>query len=545
MVTPVRGPDGAYRARKRLPADVREEYGRLYGPRHEAKFFRPASTKPHEAKREFCEWLAEVESRIDAIRKQRKGEGIALTHQQARALAGDWYKWFVARHPLSDRAHWEHLRENIHEALRAAVGEARWEAAENPDDLCREDEELKTAIHAVFADAGETAQFFQLKCIVPDNEARRQFLDILYDDLAHALKYLIRTADGDYSPDQYRERFPRFEGTDNGETPLQLFERWVVERKPALSSVETWGYVFRAMSKHFEGRSAASIIVDEARQWLKSRITEERSAGTVRGTDLRASNTVFDWAAEHKYVTANPFKGVKITVPKQRRTRDTKAFRPDEYRMILKAAHDVADTHTTFGAAKRWVPWLCAYTGARSGEITQLRKRDVVQREGIWAIEITPDAGTVKNRQARTVPVHEYLITQGFVKFAQGHRDGPLFYTPAPKGQNDDPLTAKKPRSVQIRQRLAAWVRELGVTDPELRPNHAWRHTFKQIADRYGISVRVSDAITGHAPASVGQAYGAPTLEDMADAMKKFPRYKLEAKAQNAEMVQEEARNED
>jgi hypothetical protein len=78
-----------------------------------------------------------------------------------------------------------------------------------------------------------------------------------------------------------------------------------------------------------------------------------------------------------------------------------------------------------------------------------------------------------------------------------------------------------------MRQRLAAWVRQLGVKDQELQPNHAWRHSFKQIADRHGITDRVSDAITGHAPATVGRSYGAPTLEDMAHAMKKFPRYDL------------------
>jgi len=45
--------NGNYRARKRLPDNVREEYGRLYGARHEAKFFAPKSIKSHEAKRLF------------------------------------------------------------------------------------------------------------------------------------------------------------------------------------------------------------------------------------------------------------------------------------------------------------------------------------------------------------------------------------------------------------------------------------------------------------------------------------------------------------
>ena len=73
----------------------------------------------------------------------------------------------------------------------------------------------------------------------------------------------------------------------------------------------------------------------------------------------------------------------------------------------------------------------------------------------------------------------------------------------------------------------AEWVREIGVDDAELRPNHAWRHTFKQIADRSGISERVSDAITGHAPLNGARSYGQPTVIDMAEARKRFPQYRL------------------
>ena len=447
MVTLSQDSGGNYKARKRLPDDVREEYGRQYRARHEAKFFRPASTKPHEAKRDFSEWVAEVESRIDTIRKQRKGEGIALTRQQARALAGEWYEWFVARHPLNDTETWEQVRDDIHEALRKAVGEARWEETRNPDDLWREDEELRKAIRPVLGDAGETAQFLAMKALVLNNEARDQFLDFLYEDLAQALKRLIRTAEGDYSPDNYRERFPKFEGADNGETPTQLFEQWVSERRPAAATVESWRYVFSAMCEHFKDRSAASITPDEAQHWLRSLVTTERSARTVRKTYLTASNTVLGWALEHKHVARNPFEDAKIVVPKKRRNRDTKAFRSDEYRTILKSAHEIIDTPTTFGAAKRWVPWLCAYTGARPGEMTQLRKRDVIEQDGIWAIQITPEAGTVKTGEPRTVPLHKHLIAQGFVKFAQDHRDGPLFYKPDPQAKHDDLLTAKKPRA--------------------------------------------------------------------------------------------------
>jgi integrase len=78
-------------------------------------------------------------------------------------------------------------------------------------------------------------------------------------------------------------------------------------------------------------------------------------------------------------------------------------------------------------------PWLCAYTGARVGEITQLRKGDVIKRDGIHALKITPEAGTVKNAQARVVPLHQHLIAQGSLKFVEkrGGRLTVLHATPS------------------------------------------------------------------------------------------------------------------
>jgi integrase len=124
--------------------------------------------------------------------------------------------------------------------------------------------------------------------------------------------------------------------------------------------------------------------------------------------------------------------------------------------------------------------------------------------------------------------LHADLIDQGFLKFAESHRDGPLFYKLDTKARSDDPTKIKKARSAQVGQRLATWVRTLGISDDEISPNHGWRHTFKQIADRAGISERTSDSITGHAHKSVGAGYGEPTLEDKAKAMERFQRYKID-----------------
>ena len=127
------------------------------------------------------------------------------------------------------------------------------------------------------------------------------------------------------------------------------------------------------------------------------------------------------------------------------------------------------------------------------------------------------------------MPLHSHLIKQGFLSFAARKGKGPLFYNPPDRPSETGSATnPRKARSVKTREQLAQWVREVGVDDPNVKPNHAWRHTFKLLADRNGISERMSDYIMGHAPATVSRGYGAPTLKDMAEALKKFPRYTLE-----------------
>jgi hypothetical protein len=103
-----------------------------------------------------------------------------------------------------------------------------------------------------------------------------------------------------------------------------------------------------------------------------------------------------------------------------------------------------------------------------------------------------------------------------------GCGEGPLFYseTVPLKAKDDDLTNPRRPRSVKTRERIAQWVRELGVTDK-------WRHTFKRKAARAGIEAGTRDAICGRSPRSVADQYETPTVADMAEALKKFPRYDL------------------
>jgi integrase len=155
-----------------------------------------------------------------------------------------------------------------------------------------------------------------------------------------------------------------------------------------------------------------------------------------------------------------------------------------------------------------------------------LRGRDIEDRNGLYVMKLTPDAGTVKNGEPRTVPLHAHIIEQGFIEMVRQVGKGALFFNDAtPQRASTDPLKPTRRRADTARERLGAWVRGLGVNDPEISPNHAWRHLFKRIADESGIPEKMNDAITGHKQATVGRKYGPPLVAAMADALKKFPRY--------------------
>ncbi|MGX5851262.1 hypothetical protein ACWGTO_29815, partial [Mesorhizobium sp. PL10] len=139
------------------------------------------------------------------------------------------------------------------------------------------------------------------------------------------------------------------------------------------------------------------------------------SAKTVKDSNLSALKVVFDWGVANGLVTHNPAAGVTLKIGKTARLR-SKSLSDEEAKAILQGAlsrQRRQESPKTF-VAKRWIPWLCAFTGARVGELAQLRKQDAFTQDRIWTTRITPEAGTVKTNEARDVPLHQQLIDLGF-----------------------------------------------------------------------------------------------------------------------------------
>lgn len=312
-----------------------------------------------------------------------------------------------------------------------------------------------------------------------------------------------------------------------GKTLTALTEGWWREAKVAGTAEATRVKYARAMTRlgRFLSHDDASKVTpfdvvrfkDHRLSSIDPTTGKSLSASTVRSGDLAPLKAVFGWAVSNLHLPSNPAEKITLKVGKAQRLR-SKAFTDAEAQTLLTAATEVVRGRETSKAhaAKRWVPWLCAYTGARVGEIVQLRRQDVRQEGDLWVIHITPEAGTVKTNVARTVVLHQHLIELGFPEFVRLSATGYLFFT------------ARSPEA--IRRSLYSTTGLLRKTAREIvcadgvAPNHGWRHRFKTICRDVGVAQSVMDAIQGHVGRNESDNYGEVSLQAQALALSRFPR---------------------
>lgn len=311
---------------------------------------------------------------------------------------------------------------------------------------------------------------------------------------------------------------------------IGLVEAWWKEAKSAgrkPSTYDSYRNAFTYLAKFLKHDDATKVTTKDVIGFKNHRLSTPSpktgkvvSAKTVKDSNLSALKVVFDWGVSNGLLQQNPANGVTLKVAKPPRVR-SKGFSDEEAKAILSGAQahvQGQESWKTF-QAKRWIPWLCAFTGARVGELAQLRKQDVFQRDGIWIIHITPEAGTVKTNEARDVPLHQQLIELGFPVFAQESDSGHLFL-------NVDPSEDSRGARRGLKNRLAEFGRSF-VPDPNVAPNHGWRHRFKTIGMEAGIPPRILDAIQGQAPRTVAETYGEVTLKTMVGEILKLPFYSV------------------
>lgn len=140
---------------------------------------------------------------------------------------------------------------------------------------------------------------------------------------------------------------------------------------------------------------------------------------------------------------------------------------------------------------------ILLHTGARIGEIAQLRRGDFQEQRGMTTINITAEAGTVKTAESeRTIPLAAHLLTDPWFgawlsKVMHGGRPGdPAFPTLAGR--------ARGPGDTAV-QWFLGFRKDAGLPLGALHGSHKFRHWIRSSLASSNIGDATADAITGHA----------------------------------------------
>jgi integrase len=326
-------------------------------------------------------------------------------------------------------------------------------------------------------------------------------------------------ADGDYSPDPQAGRFPKFrEKSDEGLPLLSLYDQWADQKKPAVETVPAWRRNIEKFIISSKIQDARLIKRTHVIAWRNAMQTQGIGAIRIRDGYIASLKAVLSYGVDTELIEFNAAAGVKVIVPKMDRPREPDLNSEEVYK-ILRASleSDSGDgRHSDASiASRRWVPWLCAYTGARVSEMTGLQSSDVIREDGIFGIAIKK----TKSGLARKVPLHSHVIEQGFLDFVARHGKGPLFLT----AHKSKPGVFSSPKTRG--EKLAKWVRGKGVIDENVSPNHGWRHRFKTEARLIQMRDDVVNFLQGHAPATEGHRYGHIPFAVTGPWIEMLPRY--------------------
>lgn len=501
---------GIYWFRKRVP----DELQKLVGKREEKQSL--GTRDPAEAKRKHLAVLSSVEERWANLRTGPR----SLTEREAHEIAQYAYDYWLATFGDNPSDH----------PWKIALGEKLFPPPESlwnrPPSTGFEWEKVK--------DEGE---IFEMEgyCVRSADE-RLKFLGLPADDanrqkLAKALASAIQRASlvlaewakGNLGHGKVPAPIAAGFGEGHAALPAKakepvpfddLIKGWASEKKPAAKTLYAWKAVVEKLKKAIGHDDAARLTPDDMVRWKASLIESGFKPKTIRDAHLVPIRAILQWAVDNRKLPTNPAERITMEV-KKKAAGSRRGYTDPEAKIVLRAAAAEKDP------VKRWVPWLCAYSGARVAEICQLRREDIVEIDDIWCFKVDPQAGSIKTAGSeRVVPLHPALIEAKFLDFVRKVKKGPLF-----ADLPEDRFGSRGGNGTKV---LGRWVRHLGLTDERLAPSHSWRHRMRTLARRHGLDTDIVDRFVGHAGREIPSGYGEFEAQAAHREISKIPTLKLD-----------------
>jgi integrase len=463
---------------------------------------------PKEAKRRFASAYAAVQEFWSAIKEGPK----PLTHKQSLALAGEIRAAFISAFDNNpgEAETWERAIRLNDAAIAGRLNPLTISTLETQArDL---DKRFGPMVDGVLATRG----------VIVEERYRPRLLQHVAEAMSDMARVNLSKARGDYSDSGESKKYPTFEkATPVNESGREITFKSVIDTEVRRRSLgvnavpirDQTERKFRTATEEFamfrKSDDITTVTAEEADAWLEHMLAKGELSNNTIGQRIQNVRTVIGWARTRSlnklFPNGNPLE--PVTLPSyQTVASDARTFTLSEAKQVLKAARKETAPEL------RWLPWMCAYSGARIKELAQLTRHDFFQVGNEWFFRITTAGGkTLKTRTSeRRVPIHPDLIKEGLIDFVTSlTSDGRIF---PPRTQPN----------------ISEWLREdVGIKRTELAPNHGWRHLFEDMCMVGGVIDAARNYITGRATGQSGEGYGKSEamLPGLANEMRKIPSY--------------------
>jgi len=209
----------------------------------------------------------------------------------------------------------------------------------------------------------------------------------------------------------------------------EVYDRWKASKA---RSADTHNACWRSvlLFEEFTGNTPIAQVTREQgdgfRAWLQHP-DRKTTSKTARDRLVWVKSLLKYAFKDLELITRNPWESLDIPF---RTTNKRRPWTADELRAFfsqdLYTAHKLPTDKLAGADAAYWIPLLGLYTGARIGELAQLRADDVDTSGPIAMLSITDEGeGQLVKTEAgvRKVPIHSELIRLGFLDYAQSIKD--------------------------------------------------------------------------------------------------------------------------